>query len=72
VPIFLDTNVYLFAMRSEDGAAFFERRFLPLVFRTYLASVVVEELYAGALDSQGVRLVERYVGSLERADRVIK
>ena len=71
MPILLDTNVYLFAMRSEDGAAFFERRFLPLVFQTYLAGVVVEELYAGALDSQGVRLVERYVGSLERASRVI-
>jgi len=41
------------------------------VFQTYLAGVVVEELYAGALDSQGVRLVERYVGSLERAKRVI-
>ena len=63
MPILLDTNVYLFAIRSEDGAVFFESRFLPLVFQTYLASVVVEELYAGALDSQGVRLVERHVGS---------
>jgi len=71
VPILLDTNVYLFAMRSEDGATFFEKTFLPLVFQIYLAGVVVEELYAGALDSQGVRLVERYVGSLERANRVI-
>ena len=52
MPILLDTNVYLLAMRSEDGAAFFERRFLPLVFQTYIAGVVVEELYAGALDSQ--------------------
>ena len=71
MPILLDTNIYLFAMRSEDGAAFFEKRFLPLVFQTYLSGVVVEELYAGALDSQAVRLVERYVGALERADRVI-
>ena len=71
MPILLDTNVYLLAMRSEDGAAFFERRFLPLVFQTYIAGVVVEELYAGALDSQGVRLVERYVGALERAGRVV-
>jgi predicted nucleic acid-binding protein len=71
VPILLDTNVYLFAMRSGDGAAFFESRFLPLVFQTFLAGVVVEELYAGALDRQGVRLVERYVASLERANRVI-
>jgi predicted nucleic acid-binding protein len=71
VPILLDTNVYLFAMRSENGAAFFESRFLPLVFQTFLAGVVVEELYAGALNTQGVRLVERYVGSLERANRVV-
>ena len=41
------------------------------MFQTYLAGVVVEELYAGALDSQGVRLVKRYIGSLERANRVI-
>jgi predicted nucleic acid-binding protein len=71
VPILLDTNVYLFAIRSEDGAAFFENRFMPLVFQTYVSGVVVEELYAGALDSQAVRLVERYVGALERAGRVI-
>jgi len=71
VPILLDTNVYLPAIRSDDGAAVFESRFLPLVFQTYLAAVVVEELYAGALDSQGVRLVEKYVGALEGAGRVV-
>jgi predicted nucleic acid-binding protein len=71
VPILLDTDVYLFAIRSKDGAAFFESRFIPLVFQTYVSGVVVEELYAGALDSQAVRLVERYVGALERAGRVI-
>jgi predicted nucleic acid-binding protein len=69
--ILLDTNVYLFAMRSEKGAAFFERQFLPLVFQTHLSSIVVEELYAGALDAQAIGLVERYVGVLERAGRVI-
>ena len=58
-------------MRFDEGAAFFESRFLPLVFQTYLAGVVVEELYAGALDKQAVRLIERYVGSLERANRVV-
>jgi hypothetical protein len=45
-------------MRSDTGAAFFERQFLPLVFQTHLSSVVVEELYAGALDAQAVGLVE--------------
>ena len=71
MPILLDTNVYLFAMRSAKGAKFFEHRFLPLVFRTYLSGVVVEELYAGALDTDGVRLVDRHVGALERAGRIV-
>jgi len=71
VPIVLDTNVYLFAMKSAEGASFFERHFLPAVFQTYLSSIVVEELYAGALDAGAVRLVERHVGALERAGRVL-
>ena len=58
-------------MRSDEGAAFFERRFLPLVFQTHLSSIVVEELYAGALDAQAVALIESYVGALERAGRII-
>ncbi len=69
--ILLDTNVYLYAVQSEAGAALFERQFLPLVFQTYLAGVVVEELYAGALNIQAIRLIERYVGALERTGRVI-
>jgi predicted nucleic acid-binding protein len=71
VPILLDTNVYLHAMRSDAGAAFFESRFLPLVFQTYVSAVVAEELYAGALDRQAIRLTEEYVGALERAGRVV-
>lgn len=69
--ILLDTNVYLFAMKSDEGADLFERRFLPLTFQTALSSIVVEELYAGALDARGIRLVERHVGALERAGRVV-
>ena len=71
MPVLLDTNVYLFAMKSDSGADFFERRFLPLTFQTVLSSVVVEELYAGALDVGAVRLVERYVGVMERVGRVV-
>ena len=70
MPILLDTNVYLFALKSQAGAALFEQQFRPLVFRTYLSSVVAEELYAGALDPIGVRLVEAYVGALERVGRI--
>jgi predicted nucleic acid-binding protein len=71
VLILLDTNVYLFALKSDTGANFFERHFLPRVFQTHLSSVVVEELYAGALDGGAMRLVERQVGALERAGRVV-
>jgi predicted nucleic acid-binding protein len=71
LPVLLDTNVYLFAIKSDEGAAFFESRFVPLVFQTYLSGIVTEELYAGALDQGAVRLVERYVGALERAGRDI-
>lgn len=67
----LDTNVYLFAMSSDKGERFFAQRFLPILFCTYLSSVVVEELYAGALDVQAIRLVERYAGALERSGRVV-
>ncbi len=67
----LDTNVYLFAINSEAGAAFFTRRFFPLIFRTHIASVVIEELYAGALDIQAVQLVERYVRALEQTKRIV-
>ncbi len=58
-------------MRSKEAASLFERRFLPLVFQTHLSSIVVEELYAGALDGPAIRLVERYVGALERAGRLV-
>ena len=69
--ILLDTNVYLFALKSDKGANFFEHHFLPRVFQTHLSSVVVEELYAGALDREAMRLVERQVGAVERAGRVV-
>ena len=71
MPVLLDTNVYLDALKSVAGATRFERQFLPLVFQTYLSSIVAEELYAGALDERAVRLIERQVGALERVGRVI-
>jgi predicted nucleic acid-binding protein len=71
LPVLLDTNVYLAAMKSDRGAEAFRRRFLPLVFQTYLSSVVAQELYAGALDKDAERLVERHAGALERAERVV-
>ncbi len=42
----------------------------PLPF-TYLCSVVSAELYAGALDSSGIRLVRHFVSRSERVGRVV-
>jgi predicted nucleic acid-binding protein len=67
----LDTNVYLYAMNSEAGAELFLQRFTPLVFCTTLCSVVAQELYAGAVDAKAMRLVEKYIGSLERTGRLV-
>lgn len=67
----LDTNVYLFAINSEAGEELFTQRFMPLVFRAFLCSVVAEELYAGAVDAAAVGLVERYAGVLDRCGRVV-
>lgn len=71
MPILLDTNVYLHAIRSEAGAAFFENRFLPLVFQTYVSGVVVEKTLRRPLDRQALMLAEKYFESLERAGREI-
>ncbi len=71
MPVLLDTNVYLDALKSAAAAARFEPQFLPLVVQTSLSSVVIEELYAGALDDLAVRLVERQVGALERVWTVV-
>jgi predicted nucleic acid-binding protein len=71
VKYILDTNIYLYAINSEAGEDFFTQRFFPLIFRTYLASVVIEELYAGAIDTQAIRLVERYARALERTNRIV-
>ncbi len=67
----LDTNVYLHAMRSDAGRTAFEQRFVPLVFCTVVSGVVAEELYAGALEEAATRLVDRYIGALRKAGRVI-
>jgi predicted nucleic acid-binding protein len=71
VKCILDTNVYLHAINSETGAQLFLQRFTPLVFCTTLCSVVAQELYAGAVDTKATRLVEKYIGSLERTGRLV-
>ena len=68
--VIFDTNVYIYAIRG--GAA---RREYGLLLNslpfTYLCSVVSAELYAGALDSSGVRLIRHFVSRSERVSRVV-
>ncbi|HSW29464.1 MAG TPA: hypothetical protein VLH75_08295 [Longimicrobiales bacterium] len=56
MPAFVvDTNVYVSAMRSEEGnqaLARFQRRFAPFLFQH---SAVAQEILAGARDKAGYR-----------------
>jgi predicted nucleic acid-binding protein len=65
-----DTNVYIDAIRR--GAA--SRQYVLLVDSlpfTYLCSVVSAELYLGALDPWGIRLIRGFVSRSERVGRVV-
>ncbi len=68
----LDTNLYVRAFRSQEGAAELERYFAEFTPNTYLSSVVLHELLVGASTVEKARQVrEDLVGPLARAGRVI-
>jgi predicted nucleic acid-binding protein len=52
--IIFDVNVYIEAIRRGSAAEPFQL-LLSSIPHTYLSAVVVQELYAGALDSRGER-----------------
>ena len=58
--VVFDTNIYIHAIRGGPASREYELLLnsLPL---TYLSSVVSAELYVGALDSSGIRLIRRFV-----------
>lgn len=68
----LDSNIYVTAARNEQFASElirFSERFLP---QLYLHAVVVQELYAGAINEQARRLVERQIAQpFEKRGRII-
>lgn len=68
--VIFDTNVYIHAIR---GGPFSEAHNLLIDSWpfTHLCSVVSAELYAGALDSPGIRLVQRFVSRSEGVGRVV-
>ena len=68
----LDTNLYVKAFRSQEGATELERYFTDFTPNTYLSSVVCHELLVGASTPSKVRQIrEDLLGPLTRAGRVI-
>ena len=68
----LDTNLYVKAFRSQEGARELERYFTNFTPNTYLSSVVLHELLVGASTPSKVRQIrEDLLGPLTRAGRVI-
>ncbi len=68
--VLFDTNVYIEAIRRGPETDAYQLLLLSLP-RTYLSAVVVQELYAGALDSFGERLVEKFVQQTEKTGRIV-
>ena len=68
----LDTNLYVRAFRSKDGAKELERYFSEFTPNTYVSSVVMHELLVGASTTAKARQVrEDLLGPLTRAGRVV-
>jgi predicted nucleic acid-binding protein len=68
----LDTNLYVKAFRSQEGAKELERYFAEFTPNTYLSSVVFHELLVGASTPSKARQIrEDLLGPLTRAGRVI-
>jgi predicted nucleic acid-binding protein len=68
----LDTNLYVRAFRSEEGAAELERYYADFTPNTYLSSIVLHKLLVGASTVEKTRQIrENLVGPLARAGRVI-
>jgi predicted nucleic acid-binding protein len=68
--VLFDTNVYIEAIRL-GLAADLSQLLLSTIPRMYLSAVVVQELYAGALDPLGERLVATFVSQTERTGRIV-
>ena len=68
--ILFDTNVYIEAIQRGPDADVYNL-ILATIPRTYVSAVVVQELYAGALDTFGERLVVRFVRQTEKTGRLV-
>ena len=68
--VVFDTNVYIEAMQGGPVTDIFQL-LLSALPRTYLSAIVVQELYTGAMDAVGERLVAQFVRQTERTRRIV-
>ena len=68
--ILFDTNVYIEAIQRGPAVDVYGL-LLTTIPRTYMSAVVIQELYTGALDTFGERLVARFVRQTERTGRLV-
>jgi predicted nucleic acid-binding protein len=69
--VLLDTNVYVSACRSEETRRRFRATFFPLLPVTFLAAVVAFELRVNAAGRPTQRLVQEFIGPMERSGRCV-
>lgn len=68
--VIYDTNVYIRAIHGRSANKEYDLLLSSLPF-TFLSSVVSGELYAGAMDSIGTRLIHHFVSQSERVGRIV-
>ncbi len=68
--VIFDTNIYIGAIHGGTTSTEYSL-LLSSLTSTYLSSVVSAELYAGALDSLGIRLIYDFVSRSERVGRIV-
>lgn len=69
--VLLDTSVYIEILRSAEFASGFRGRYARDLPRTYLSSVVAQELLAGASTFAERRQVGQLIGPFEKVRRVV-
>jgi predicted nucleic acid-binding protein len=68
--LLFDTNIYIDAIQvGAEGDT--NELLLSTLPRTFLSAVVVQELYTGALDAFGERLVDKFVRQTEKTGRIV-
>ena len=68
----LDTNLYIRAFRSREGADVLEQYLLTFTPNTYLSSIVLHELLVGANTPAKAREIEnRIAAPLHRVGRIV-